>query len=123
MSDRLIVPTGMSRRHFLGHMTTTALAVPAMQFFGALEANAQHLRKQNKSCILLWMGGGPSHLDTWDLKPESEKNGGPFKPISTSALRGDDRRAHADRRQADASPEHRPVAPTPRKVITIAART
>ena len=85
MSDRLIVPSGMSRRHFLGHMATTALAVPAMQFFGALEANAQQLRKQNKSCILLWMGGGPSHMDTWDLKPESEKNGGPFKPIATSA--------------------------------------
>ena len=31
------------------------------------------------------MGGGPSHLDTWDLKPDSEKNGGPFKPIATSA--------------------------------------
>ena len=31
------------------------------------------------------MGGGPSHMDTWDLKPDSEKNGGPFKPIETSA--------------------------------------
>jgi hypothetical protein len=31
------------------------------------------------------MSGGPSHLDIWDLKPESEKNGGPFKPIDTSA--------------------------------------
>ena len=38
MSDRLIVPSGMSRRHFLGHMATTALAVPAMQFAGALQA-------------------------------------------------------------------------------------
>ncbi len=85
MSDRWIVPSGMSRRHFFGHMATTALALPAVQFFSALEANAQALRKQNKSCILLWMGGGPSHLDTWDLKPESEKNGGPFRPIATSA--------------------------------------
>ena len=31
------------------------------------------------------MGGGPSHMDTWNLKPDSEKNGGPFKPIATSA--------------------------------------
>jgi hypothetical protein len=31
------------------------------------------------------MSGGPSHMDTWNLKPESEKNGGPFKPIETSA--------------------------------------
>ena len=34
---------------------------------------------------MLWMSGGPSHLDIWDLKPDSEKNGGPFKPIDTSA--------------------------------------
>ena len=85
MSDRLIVPSGMSRRHFLGHMATTAMAVPAMQFAASMEANAQQLRKANKSMIVLWMGGGPSHMDTWNLKPDSEKNGGPFKPIATSA--------------------------------------
>jgi hypothetical protein len=75
----------MSRRHFMGHLAATALAVPAVQFFGALEANAQRVRKANKSCILLWMSGGPSHIDTWDLKPDSEKSGGPFKPIETTA--------------------------------------
>ena len=85
MSDRLIVPGGMSRRHFLGHLATSSLALPAIQFFSALEANAQQVRKKNKSCILLWMSGGPSHMDTWNLKPDSEKNGGPFKPIATSA--------------------------------------
>jgi uncharacterized protein (DUF1501 family) len=37
-----------------------------------------------KSCILLWMDGGPSHKDTWDLKPES-KGAGEFKPIKTAA--------------------------------------
>jgi hypothetical protein len=31
------------------------------------------------------MSGGPSHLDTFDLKPDSEKNGGPFRPIATAA--------------------------------------
>ena len=86
MFDPSIVPGGMSRRHFLGHLATTTLAVPAMQFMGSLQANAQQVRRANKACILLWMGGGPSHLDTWDLKPESPKgNGGPFKPISTTA--------------------------------------
>ncbi len=85
MSDRLILPSGMSRRHFMGHLATSAMALPAMQFLGSLEANAQQTRKKTKSCILLWMGGGPSHMDTWNLKPDSEKNGGPFKPIQTSA--------------------------------------
>ncbi|MBN9119499.1 MAG: DUF1501 domain-containing protein [Planctomycetes bacterium] len=37
-----------------------------------------------KSCILLWMDGGPSHKDTWDLKPGS-KGAGEFKPIHTAA--------------------------------------
>jgi len=84
MSD-LIVPSGMTRRHFMGHMATTAMALPAMQFLGALNANAQQVKRGGKHCILLWMSGGPSHMDTWDLKPESEKNGGEFKPIATAA--------------------------------------
>jgi hypothetical protein len=37
-----------------------------------------------RSCILLWMDGGPSHKDTFDLKPDS-KGAGEFKPIKTSA--------------------------------------
>ncbi|QEL16901.1 DUF1501 domain-containing protein [Limnoglobus roseus] len=39
---------------------------------------------KHKSCILLWMDGGPSHKDTFDLKPDS-KGAGEFKPIKTSA--------------------------------------
>ena len=85
MADRLIVSSGMSRRHFLGHLAVTVLAAPAAEFFGTLEANAQQVRRAGKKCILLWMSGGPSHMDTWDLKPDSERNGGPFKPIATSA--------------------------------------
>jgi hypothetical protein len=84
MSD-LIVPSGMTRRHFMGHMATTAMAVPALHFFNSLAQAQQGGKKTTKSCIVLWMGGGPSHMDTWDLKPESEKNGGPFKPIETAA--------------------------------------
>ena len=55
-----------------------------MQFFASLE-RAEPVRKNHRSCIVLWMWGGPSHLDIWDLKPDSEKNGGPFRPIATSA--------------------------------------
>jgi len=40
--------------------------------------------KKAKSCILLWMDGGPSHKDTFDLKPDSN-GAGEFKPIKTSA--------------------------------------
>ena len=38
-----------------------------------------------KSCILLFMWGGPGHQDTWDLKPDAPAEvRGEFKPISTS---------------------------------------
>src|SRR3954464_6107725 len=86
MPSPLFIPSGMSRRHFLGHLATSAMAVPAIQLLGALQANAAApARTRPKSCILLWMAGGPSHMDTWNLKPDSERNSGPFKPIGTSA--------------------------------------
>lgn len=38
-----------------------------------------------KSVILLWMTGGPSHIDTWDPKPDRPfVNRGPFAPIATA---------------------------------------
>src|SRR5262245_53497874 len=38
----------------------------------------------NKSVILLWMAGGPSHIDTWDVKPDMPYEiRGPFKDIPT----------------------------------------
>jgi uncharacterized protein (DUF1501 family) len=61
-----------------------ALAGPATAFTNTLLANASDLRKRHKAAILLWMGGGPSTMDLWDLKPGAA-TGGPFKPISTSA--------------------------------------
>src|SRR5689334_10331436 len=39
--------------------------------------------RRKRACILLWMNGGPSQMDTFDLKPGHE-NGGPFKEIATS---------------------------------------
>src|SRR5438046_44460 len=40
--------------------------------------------RRRRACILLWMSGGPSQMDTFDLKP-GHANGGPFKEIATSA--------------------------------------
>src|SRR5262249_51232580 len=39
--------------------------------------------QRKRSCILLWMTGGPSQMDTFDLKP-GHSNGGPYKEISTN---------------------------------------
>src|SRR5258708_130156 len=76
--------TGMNRRHFLKHVAgASALAIPGMHFIENLRAQAPRLKKDSKSLIILWMGGGPTHLDLWDLKP-GEQTGGEFKPIKTS---------------------------------------
>ncbi len=48
------------------------------------QAHAQGVKGKAKACILLWMNGGPSHLDTFDPKPGAS-TGGPFKAIDTSA--------------------------------------
>ncbi len=66
----------MNRRNFLSGLSCLPIA-------GSLSLQADEIKKRAKSAILLWMGGGPSTMDIWDLKPESP-TGGPFKPISTT---------------------------------------
>jgi hypothetical protein len=76
---------GIGRRHFLKHMAGFSLmAAPSLSFVQGLAASQNKLKKENKSLIILWMSGGPSHMDTWDMKP-GESTGGQFKPIKTSA--------------------------------------
>jgi Protein of unknown function (DUF1501) len=50
----------------------------------ALAADTRRHPQRKRACILLWMPGGPSQLDTFDPKP-GHANGGPFKAIATSA--------------------------------------
>ncbi|MEX0938731.1 MAG: DUF1501 domain-containing protein [Pirellulales bacterium] len=81
---RFSTPSGMTRRHFLSHLAgASAMAVPALTFAQSLADNAAELKRNHKSAILLWMGGGPSTIDMWDMKPGAP-TGGPFRPINTS---------------------------------------
>jgi Protein of unknown function (DUF1501) len=76
---------GMNRRHFLKHVAAySALALPGLEFLRTIEANAQEIRRRNKSVIIMWMAGGPATIDIWDLKP-GRPTGGEFREISTSA--------------------------------------
>ncbi len=74
----------VSRRGFLQTASTgVALGSSWLQTLAA-HAGANELTLP-KSCILLWMTGGPSHIDTFDLKPEAPGNiRGEFQPIDTS---------------------------------------
>ena len=43
-------------------------------------------RRPAKSTILIWLGGGASHIDTWDMKPKAPREfRGPFEQVETSA--------------------------------------
>lgn len=75
-------PPSIGRRDFL-----------RLGAFGALTlANGLRLRAANshktpkaKSCILVWLDGGPSHLETFDLKPDAPADlRGPFRPIPSA---------------------------------------
>ena len=75
----------MNRRHFLNHLaSSTIIGSSVTNFTNSILANAAEMKKNTKSVILLWMGGGPSTIDLWDLKTNTPTSG-PFKPISTSA--------------------------------------
>ena len=77
-------PLGMSRRHFISHLAgASALFGSALSLGRTIEANAQTLKRNRKAAILLWMRGGPSSIDIWDLKPGAT-TGGPFRPIATN---------------------------------------
>src|SRR3954469_3611480 len=78
------VQNGMNRRHFLSHVAGySALALPGLHFVRTITANAQELRRRNKSVIILWLGGGPATIDMWDLKP-GQSTGGEFREIDTA---------------------------------------
>ena len=75
---------GLTRRDFLhaGALSTLGLTLP-----NYLQAKADGLVKDNDiNCIMLFLVGGPSHIDTWDPKPNAPAEvRGPFKPIATKA--------------------------------------
>jgi len=67
-------------------MRITAASLGGLSCSGWLPALAAAAegKKPPKSCILLWMAGGPSQMETLDPKPD-HKNGGPTKSIQTAA--------------------------------------
>ncbi len=75
---------GMRRRDFLHAGSLSFLGLGLTQF---LELKAQGAVDPNKdaNCIMLFLVGGPSQLDNWDMKPNAPAEiRGPYKPIKTN---------------------------------------
>jgi hypothetical protein len=74
----------LSRREWLKLSTAGVLGYSMSGWLERLAADTADDKNRKRSCILLWMAGGPSTIDLWDLKT-GHANGGPYKPIDTSA--------------------------------------
>src|SRR2546425_886535 len=74
------MPLTLSRRECLRIGAVSFLGLRTVDLLAWASPNARA-----KSCILIWLNGGPSHLDTFDLKPDAPREvRGDFKPIPTS---------------------------------------
>src|ERR1700761_6480115 len=77
-----------SRREFVaigGGLAVTGLVPARDAIAGATPSNAANPRPSARSCILVYLLGGPPQLDMWDLKPDAPAEiRGPFRPIATS---------------------------------------
>jgi hypothetical protein len=75
----------INRRQLIGGSLGGFFAFAARNHFAHLFGNTiGNCNGQAKRCLVLWMEGGPSQIDTFDPKPGTE-NGGPTKSIGTSA--------------------------------------
>lgn len=82
-----------TRRHFLGsasagfgYLAFQALAATANGTTSALAAKAPHFAPRAKRVIFLCMRGGPSHLDTFDYKPQLAADAGRDSRFAGSTL-------------------------------------
>ena len=73
----------INRRRWLQSAGMGLCGISMSGWLPALAAQVASDPRRTRHCILLWMSGGPSQTDTFDLKPNHE-NGGEFKEIATS---------------------------------------
>ena len=73
----------ISRRELLKLSAAGVVGYSLSGWMEALADQATNNPQRRRSCILLWMNGGPSQTDTFDMKPD-HANGGQFRPIQTN---------------------------------------
>src|SRR5262245_4866671 len=75
---------GLTRRDFLHAGAIAALGLTLPSFLAQKAAAAPSKKDNDVNCIMLFLVGGPSHIDTWDPKPDAPAEvRGPFDPIAT----------------------------------------
>lgn len=72
-----------SRRTLLQTLVASSVGLSSSGWFPLLANELAGDPRRRRHCILLWMSGGPSQTDTFDLKPNHE-NGGEFREIQTA---------------------------------------
>jgi hypothetical protein len=83
MAHSLASTSRLSRREWLRLSAAGLVGYSLSGWLEVLAATPAVQTQRRRACILLWMNGGPSQTDTFDLKP-GHANGGPFKEIATS---------------------------------------
>ncbi len=76
----------LNRRQALivGGMGALSLGMPGMVLGSDKLDTTGKAVAAEKSCIFVLLCGGPSHIDTWDMKPDAPDTiRGPYRPIST----------------------------------------
>jgi len=87
MSAASLPDRGLSRRQMLhaGGIGALAMGVPGTVAAGVDPERGLGRGAAERSCIFVLLCGGPSHLDTWDLKPDAPADiRGPYKPAATT---------------------------------------
>ncbi len=75
---------GLTRRDFL-HAGSLSLLGLGLSSFAQAKAAGGVAKDKDVNCILLFLVGGPSQVDTWDMKPDAPPEvRGPFRPIDTN---------------------------------------
>lgn len=70
------------RREMFRHLGLGMMASTCASWLPALAEQVAADPRRKRHCILLWMSGGPTQTDTFDMKP-GHNNGGEFKEIAT----------------------------------------
>lgn len=73
----------IDRRRWMQFATMGAVGGSASGWLPSIAAATSSAKEQGRHCVLLWMSGGPSQIDTFDMKP-GHNNGGSLKEVATA---------------------------------------